>query len=131
VESLDFSTLERVNASFVSDNLKRSEGDMVWKVRRRDGTPVYVYLLVEFQSRADRFMAVRIMASVAALYLDLIARGELAPGRKLPLVIPLIAYSIRRPRRTFRGCGIGSSTRAPIPPRSWSGARAWRRCCSG
>ena len=74
VERLDFSTLERVNASYVSDSLKRSEGDMVWKLRRRDGTPVYVYLLVEFQSRADRFMAVRIMGYVAALYLDLIAR---------------------------------------------------------
>lgn len=97
VESLDFSTLERVNASYVSDSLKRKEGDMVWKLRRRDGTPVYVYLLIEFQSRADRFMAVRIMGYVAALYLDLIARRELAPGRRLPLVIPLIAYNgVRR-----------------------------------
>jgi predicted transposase YdaD len=97
VESLDFSTLERVNASYVSDSLKRREGDMVWKLRRRDGTPVYVYLLIEFQSRADRFMAVRIMGYVAALYLDLIARRELAPGRRLPLVIPLIAYNgVRR-----------------------------------
>jgi predicted transposase/invertase (TIGR01784 family) len=97
VESLDFSTLERVNASYVSEKLKRSEGDMVWKLRRRDRTPVYLYLLVEFQSRPDRFMAVRIMAYVAALYLDLIARGELAPGRRLPLVIPLVAYNgVRR-----------------------------------
>jgi hypothetical protein len=97
VESLDFSTLERVNASYVSDSLKRSEGDMVWKLRRRDGTPVYVYLLIEFQSKPDRFMAVRVMGYVAALYLDLIARRELAPGRRLPLVIPLIAYNgVRR-----------------------------------
>jgi predicted transposase YdaD len=93
VDDLDFSTLERVNASYVSHRLKRSEGDMVWKLRRRDGAPVYIYLLVEFQSRTERFMAVRLMSYVAALYLDLIARKELAPGRRLPLVIPLVVYN--------------------------------------
>jgi predicted transposase YdaD len=93
VEDLDFSSLERVNATYVSSALKRKEVDMVWKLRRRDGSEVIVYLLVEFQSRAERFMAVRLMSYVAALYLDLIARGELAPGRRLPLVIPLVVYN--------------------------------------
>jgi hypothetical protein len=93
VEDLDFSSLERVNASYVSDRMKRSEGDMVWKLRRRDGSEVIVYLLVEFQSRVERFMAVRLMSYVSALYLDLIDRGELAPGRRLPLVIPLVIYN--------------------------------------
>ena len=93
VESLDFSTLERVNATYVSDSLDRSEGDMVWKLRKRDGTPVFVYVLIEFQARADRFMAVRLMGYMAALYQDLIARKELAPGRRLPLVVPLVVYN--------------------------------------
>jgi len=97
VKDLDFSTLERVNATYVSAGLKRSEGDMVWKLRRRDGTPVYVYLLIEFQSRNERFMAVRLMSYVASLYLDLIDRKELAPGGRLPLVIPLVVYNgVRR-----------------------------------
>ena len=37
VERLDFSTLERVNASYVFRRMKRREGDMVWKLRRRMG----------------------------------------------------------------------------------------------
>ncbi|HYU34671.1 MAG TPA: Rpn family recombination-promoting nuclease/putative transposase [Thermoanaerobaculia bacterium] len=93
VESLDLSTLERVNATYVSDTLDRREGDMVWKLRRRDGSPVFVYFLIEFQARADRFMAVRLMGYMAALYQDLIARKELAPGRRLPLVVPLVVYN--------------------------------------
>jgi predicted transposase YdaD len=64
VESLDFSTLKRVNASYVSPQLKGREGDLVWKLRRRDGAPLYVYLLIEHQSQVDRFMAVRLMVSV-------------------------------------------------------------------
>ncbi len=53
VEKLDFTTLQRVNASHVSaDQLKSREGDLLWKLRLRDGTPVYVFLLIEHQSRA-------------------------------------------------------------------------------
>lgn len=93
VERLDFSTLERVNASYVFKRLKRREGDMVWKLRRRDGASVYVYVLLEFQSSVDRFMAVRMMAYVALLYQDLRARGELTPEGLLPLVLPLVVYN--------------------------------------
>lgn len=93
VERLDFSTLERVNASYVSKRMKRREGDMVWKLRRQDGAPVYVYVLLEFQSSVDRFMAVRMMAYVAMLYQDLRARGELTADGLLPLVLPLVVYN--------------------------------------
>jgi hypothetical protein len=93
VEGLDFSTLDRVNATYVDPHLEKKEGDMVWKLRRKDGEPVYVYLLIEFQSRSDRFMAVRLMCYISLLYLDLIDRGELASGKRLPLVIPLVVYN--------------------------------------
>src|SRR5688572_16471089 len=61
VDKLDFTTLKRVNASYVSVELKGREGDLLWKLRLRDGSPAYVYLLIEHQSRVDRFMAVRLM----------------------------------------------------------------------
>lgn len=94
VEKLDFTTLERVNASFITKGrMKRREGDMVWRVLSLDGEPVYLYLLVEFQSTVDRFMVVRLMCYVSLLYQDLIERGELTPDGGLPLVIPLVAYN--------------------------------------
>lgn len=66
VEKLDFATLKRVNASYVAPELRSREGDLLWKLRRRDGSPVYVYLLIEHQSRVDRFMAVRLMVCTSA-----------------------------------------------------------------
>lgn len=93
VEKLDFKTLKRVNVSYVAPRLKRREGDLLWKLRLQDGSPVYVYLLIEHQSRVDRFMAVRLMGYIALLYQDLVKEGELTPDGKLPLVIPLVLYN--------------------------------------
>lgn len=93
VEKLDFTTLKRVNASYVSVGLRGREGDLLWKLRLHDGSPVYVYLLIEHQSRVDRFMAVRLMTYMGLLYQDLLKEGELTPDGRLPLVIPLVIYN--------------------------------------
>lgn len=93
VEKLDFSALQRVNASYVSADLKGREGDLLWRVGFLEGTPVYVYLLIEHQSRVDRFMAVRLMVYIGLLYQDLLKAGELTLDGRLPLVIPLVLYN--------------------------------------
>ena len=93
VENLDFTTLQRVSTSFVSEHLKGREGDLLWKLRLRDGTRAYIYLLIEHQSRVDRFMAVRLMVYVGLLYQELLKTGELALDGRLPLVIPLVLYN--------------------------------------
>ena len=82
-----------VNASYVSDTLKEREGDVVWRLRHHDGSPIYVYFLIEFQSEVQRFMAVRLLAYVALLYQDLLARKELTPSGELPLVLPIVLYN--------------------------------------
>jgi predicted transposase/invertase (TIGR01784 family) len=93
VEKLDFSTLQRVNASFVAAELKGREGDLLWKLSLRDGSPIYVYLLIEHQSQVDRFMAVRLMTYIGLLYQALIKEGLLTPDGRLPLVIPIVLYN--------------------------------------
>ena len=91
---LDFSTLERVNASYVSGGLERREADVVWRLRCTDGDGVlYLYLLLEFQSDVQRLMAFRVLGYVALLYRDLIARKELTPSGKLPQVLPIVIYN--------------------------------------
>jgi predicted transposase/invertase (TIGR01784 family) len=95
VVKLDFKTLKRVNVSYIAPRLRKREGDLLWKLRLRDGSPVYVYILIEHQSRVDRFMAVRLMVYLALLYQDLVKEGELTPEGKLPLVIPLGALQWR------------------------------------
>jgi hypothetical protein len=77
VKELRFDTLQRVSASYVSDDLRDREGDLVWRVRFQDRW-LYLYLLVEFQSQVDRTMAVRMMGYVSLLYQDLIRQGPQA-----------------------------------------------------
>ena len=92
VERVDFSTLERCNGSYVSDDLREREDDMVWRMKYGKEW-VYLYLLLEFQSTVDKFMAVRIMGYKALLYQDLIKKGHVKKSGKLPVILPLVLYN--------------------------------------
>ena len=56
---IDFSTLEKVNGSYVSDDLRSREDDVIWRVRFKGRW--WLHILVEFQSSVDACMALRIM----------------------------------------------------------------------
>jgi hypothetical protein len=53
---------------------------------------LYVYLLIEFQSTVDRFMAVRILAYLGFLYQELIRTGQLNAPDLLPRVLSVVLY---------------------------------------
>lgn len=92
VRELDFSTLKNVNKSFVTDEIRSRADDIIWKVRWNQSW-VYVYLIIEFQSSVDKWMAVRTMVYTGLLYQDLIASREVGPGDLLPPVFPLVLYN--------------------------------------
>lgn len=96
--SLSLGAFERVNASYASERGKARHDDMVWRVHV-GGEWVYVYLLLEFQSRSDRWMALRMQVYIGLLYQDLVRQRCLSQGRKLPPVLPIVLYSGRRPWR--------------------------------
>jgi hypothetical protein len=94
VERIDLDSGERVNASFVSPRHENRESDVIWKFRRKDGAePVYVYVLLEFQSRPDPSMPVRLMGYESLFYQSLISSQPSAGWRKLPLIIPVVVYN--------------------------------------
>jgi hypothetical protein len=92
VAEVELDTLERVSGSYVSDDLREREDDIIWRVRWR-GRWLYVYLLLEFQASVDRFMALRVLVYVGLLYQDLIRAGQLTPHGLLPPVLPVVLYS--------------------------------------
>ena len=92
---LDLHSLEKMNGSYVTDDLRGRHGDAVWRIRWGEEW-LYVYLLLEFQSSVDRFMALRIMVYTGLLHQDLIRRGELGADRKLPSVLPVVLYNGER-----------------------------------
>ena len=95
VDRLDFGTLQQVSAERVTHALKRRLNDAVWRVRCDDGTWVWVYLLLEFQSSPDPRMALRMLAYVAALYEEL-ERMEEFRGREVPTVLAVVLYNGER-----------------------------------
>src|SRR5689334_3512625 len=69
VECTDLDSGERVSGSFVSPKHENRESDVIWKFRRKDrGEPVYVYILLELQSRPDPSMPVRLMGYESLFY---------------------------------------------------------------
>jgi predicted transposase/invertase (TIGR01784 family) len=97
VRSLDFSTLERVSGSYVTPELRSRESDVVWRVRWERDRWLYVYLLIEFQSTVDPFMALRMMVYVGLLYQDLLQHRQLTASGKLPPILPLVLYNGHAP----------------------------------
>lgn len=89
---LDVSAFERVNASYVSERFTERHGDMVWNGRLADHV-LFVYLLLEFQSKSEHWMALRMQVYVGLLYQDLVKRGELAGTERLPPVLPVVVYN--------------------------------------
>jgi predicted transposase YdaD len=92
LHGLDYSTLEKQPASYVTDDYRHRADDVVWRVKV-DGEWVYLYILIEFQSQVDAYMAVRMMVYVGLLYQDLIARGEVLADKRLPPVLPIVLYN--------------------------------------
>ncbi|MBL1353751.1 MAG: Rpn family recombination-promoting nuclease/putative transposase [Zetaproteobacteria bacterium] len=70
------------------------EGDTIWRVRYGDE---WIYILIEFQSTVDRFMAVRLMTYIGLLYQNLIRTKQLPKSGKLPPVFPLLLYNGKQP----------------------------------
>ena len=92
VDELDFSSLEKVSGSYVTDDLRAREDDVIWRVKYHQSW-IYVYLLIEFQSTIDKYMAVRLMTYMGLLYQDLIKTKQLLPDKSLPPIVPVVLYN--------------------------------------
>ena len=94
VDQLDFSNMERVNAKFHAEGLDQRDSDVIYRIQYQNGEgEIYLYLLLEFQSTPDKWMAVRTLVYVGLLYQQLIKEGQLDDNKQLPPVFPLVLYN--------------------------------------
>ena len=64
VELIDFSRIVQVNRSFIPDNLREQESDMVFSVpfqSESDTDELLIYILIEHQSTVDPIMGFRLL----------------------------------------------------------------------
>jgi len=92
LHSLDYDTLEKVPGSYITEDFRSRADDIVWRVKV-GGQWVYLYLLIEFQSSVDKYMALRMMVYQGLLYQDLIKRGEVLADGRLPPILPIVLYN--------------------------------------
>ncbi|HYG64119.1 MAG TPA: Rpn family recombination-promoting nuclease/putative transposase [Thermoanaerobaculia bacterium] len=98
LHGLDLATLEMVPSTFITRRFRQRHGDCLWRARfdGPDGTSTDFYLLVEFQSKPDRYMPLRLLGYEALLLERLVRRQELAAGGDLPPVVALVVPSGKR-----------------------------------
>jgi predicted transposase/invertase (TIGR01784 family) len=89
VSDIDFNEIEKLNKSFISEEHRKRESDLIYKVKLKDKT-AYIVVLIEFQSTMQRFMAVRVLHYMMSLYLDLMQQKDL---KLLPPIFPIVLYN--------------------------------------
>jgi len=95
---LDFSRLQRVNPKFhiARQSAERRASDVIWRLPTREGAEVYLYLLLEFQSTSDWWMAVRTQVYQGLLWQQVIQEKALNSPKRLPPVMLLVLYNGKR-----------------------------------
>ena len=92
LRALDYSTLERVSGNYVADNMRQRASDMVWRVDAGDPWG-HLYVLLEFHSTIDRYMAPRMAAYTALLHQELVRAGQVLPDRRVPAALSIVLYN--------------------------------------
>ena len=90
--------MERINAKFHSDAFERRDGDIIVRIPFL-ATPeqeIYLFLLLEFQSTIDPWMALRFGTYAHLLYEQLMKEHKLSADGRLPPVFPLLLYMVIR-----------------------------------
>lgn len=95
-DRIDYSTLEQLPPELVSESLQRRYPDMMWRARTGDGESDLLILL-EFQARPDRFMALRTTTYACLALEGLAERKALGRDGRLPEVVSLVLHHGDRP----------------------------------
>ncbi|MBS0420664.1 MAG: Rpn family recombination-promoting nuclease/putative transposase [Proteobacteria bacterium] len=98
VAAVDFSGLQRVNPKFHPNRrwARRREGDVIWRLPTHEGSDIYLYLLIEFQSESDHWMAVRTQVYQGLLWQQVIDEQKLQVDALLPPLLLLVLYNGER-----------------------------------
>ena len=89
IKNLDFSTLKRVDKSFINSDFQEKESDLIFTIQFKKKT-IYIFLLLEFQSTVDKMMTVRFLRYIMELYESF---RKIPETGLFPAVFPVLLYS--------------------------------------
>lgn len=88
INHLDLQSTKLCQGTFVDENLRRHETDLLFSIKR-EARESFIYVLFEHQSTAPRTMAVRLLRYVTRIHESLDARTEV----HLPIIMPIVFYN--------------------------------------
>jgi predicted transposase/invertase (TIGR01784 family) len=97
---MDFSTLKSHSGHYITPLFEEKFEDVVWSVEISwEGVTqrVFLYILLEFQSKVDHTMPIRLMHYVACFYSELLKKKVITPGQGLPPVFPVVLHNGSKP----------------------------------
>ena len=92
VEEIDFSTLRRLPQEHIGRDYRKKLNDIVWQLDLR-GNPCYIIIMLEFQRKNDRWMALRLLTYIALLWDNMLREGRIQAETGLPPVFPIVIYN--------------------------------------
>lgn len=92
IREINFEKIKKLNNTYVNKKFKKRETDLIVKLLTNKGVETYIYLLLEFQSTVDKYMALRLLNYITLFYQDLIDQGQ-AKDKLLPAVFPVVLYT--------------------------------------
>ena len=84
---LDLEKLELTKESFIGKDHEESRTDLLYKVPRKDGSSVYIYLLFEHKSYYDPKIFIQLLEYISKIY-----RWQFENQEGLLVVIPFVFY---------------------------------------
>jgi len=94
-QGLNWSTLRLVEGSFVDEDLRGSEADLLYEIARvSDQETVWLYVLLEHQSTPDRWMRFRLLKYCCRIWEMQLAERPMP--RTLRPIVPLVLYQGER-----------------------------------
>ena len=101
-DAIDWESLHLESETFVDEAFRANYSDFLFGLTTIQGSPAYLYVLLEHQTGQERFMALRM-----AEYVDQIVRRwrRQNPGaHRFPAVVPIVMYA--GPRQWSRPTGL-------------------------
>ena len=95
-DELDFKTLKLMPTVFQKHGQTERRGDLIWRLKWRDGSPCLLAILLEFQSTIDKKMLCRLL-EYATLFLEQTLDDDKSKGLSLPQILPIVLYNGAKP----------------------------------
>ncbi|OAM80238.1 transposase, partial [Leptospira interrogans serovar Bataviae] len=87
IELLDLNRLELTQSSFISENLKEEQTDLLFQIPLKSGKKANVYLLFEHKSYLDEAVFSQLLGYISAIY-----KSQFKTDKRYSVVIPFVFY---------------------------------------